>query len=321
MMNDIERWYRRCLLQLDWDLSSDRAEEIKDGLNLFVEDPEWLQYVLQESGWFEHSAMVSVFSKMGNDKVLQAVNDPVCLAEVLFLDFAACADSDEVVFNYGQRLSPQAYDFLFFLGWDDCAGPEHIAYGLDDFELTWKSIQRGDVVGVDGIADFLFDSAARVSEDLLLADLDVDNFNASNGKNQPETPVNDCSIAEVEGHSYNIEHLQAIIEPALGHERRSLSYLALKAHICAQIIANPEADNVIIYNKVAVAIEETSTAGKFDGELKVQKQIREVDKQRPFAIFRYVRRNPRKWVLVSVRGFAGQAKQVRELLSMRRIKL
>jgi len=313
-MNDIERWYRRCLLQLDWGLSAGRTEEIKDGLNLFVEDPEWLHYVLQESGWFEHTAMVSVFRKMGNTRVLLAVNDPVCLAEALFLDFMECTSSEEIAFDYGKRLSLQACDFLEFLGWNDWAGPENIAYGLDDFELTRKSIQRGDVVGVGSIADFLVDlTVTDAGENSSTDSRNMDDATSDIGDAISEYEVDAKSTSAVDGKhvSKSIEQVEALIKPMLLRGNQNPGHLSVKAHIYAQLTVDPDCKNLALYNKVASAIELSCEAGKFNGEVMVAPQE---DENRPNAIYRYTDRGDLEWVFVTTSAFENQVRDVKKAM-------
>ena len=314
MMNDIERWYRRCLLQLDWGLNAGRTEEIKDGLNLFVEDPEWLHYVLQESGWFEHTAMVSVFRKMGNTRVLLAVNDPVCLAEALFLDFMECTSSEEIAFDYGKRLSLQACDFLEFLGWNDWAGPENIAYGLDDFELTWKSIQRGDVVGVGSIADFLVDlTVTDAGENSSTASRNMGIVTSSVGDAISEARVDANSGSPVGGKhvSRSMEQVESLVSLKLLRKNLNPGHLSVKAHIYAHLTEDPKCKNLTLYNKVASAIKLSCEAGKFNGEVKVEPQE---DENRPNAIYRYTERGDLEWVFVTTSAFENQVRDVKKAM-------
>jgi hypothetical protein len=306
-MNDIERWYRRCLLQLDWDLSAGRTEEIKDGLNLFVEDPEWLRYVLQESGWFEHTAMVSVFRKKGNTRILLAVNDPVCLAEALFLDFMECTSGEEVVFDYGKRLSLRACDFLEFLGWNDCAGPVNIAYGLDDFELTWKSIQRGDVVGVGSIADFLVD--------LTVTDAGEHSSTASRNMggaiSEVRVDANSGSAVGDKHVSRSMEQVESLVRQKLLRKNLNPGHLAVKTYIYTHLTEDPKCKNLALYNKVASAIKLSCEAGNFNGEVKVEPQD---DENRPNAIYRYTERGDLEWVFVTTSAFENQVRDVKKAM-------
>ena len=104
-MIDIERWYTGCLKQLGCELSGDRAGQIKDGLHLFVDEPDWLQYVLQESGWLEQKAMVAALSKMGSVDISLTINNPKWVTENLFLATIGCANTNAISFVYGERLS------------------------------------------------------------------------------------------------------------------------------------------------------------------------------------------------------------------------
>ena len=305
-MIDIERWYRRCLLQLDWGLSSEQSEEIKDGINLFAEDPDWLQYVLQESGWFEHVAMVSVFRKMDNIEIIINIKTPVNAADKLFLDFVEYIGAEEVVFDYGARLSTQACDFLVFLGWNDRVGSEKVAYGLETFESTWRSIEQRGVVGVDKMADLLIDAVANgVSEGSKEANLDFDDDDV-NGK--VESP------AEGECGSQNVEQVQSMIKPHLLRKSKNTAYLALKAYICIQILASKNIGNLELYNKVADAIEISCKTGLFDGELRVYVQNESIDKPRPKLIERYTKRGSLVWVNVTPLAFEGQVRDCKSAL-------
>ena len=312
-MIDIERWYRRCLLQLDWDLSAGQADVIKDGINLFAEDRDWLQYVVQESGWFEHLAMVSVFRKMDNADILFKIYTPVSAAEKLFLDFVEYAGSEEIVFDYGVRLSPQACDFLVFLGWNDRVGSEKIAYGLETFESTWRSIERGEVVGVDKIADLIVDSAVSgVSEGSKAASLDFDDGGV-NG--EIESPVKNSIAIKGEYSSRSVGHVQLMIKPHLANKSKNPAHLALKAHISIQIVMYREAGNLTLYNKVADAIETACDSGHFDGELKVDVQEKSIGQLRPKVILRYAKRGPVEWVEVTVSAFENQVRDCKFALA------
>ena len=305
-MIDIERWYRRCLRQLDWDLNADQVEDIKDGINLFVEDPDWLQYVVQESGWFEHVAMTSAFRKMDNADIIWKINTHLSAAEKLFLAFVEYIGGEEVVFDYGVRLSPQVCDFLVFLGWNKRLGSKRIAYGLEAFESTWRSIEQGGVVGVDKMADLLIDAVANgVSEGSKEANLDFDDDDV-NGK--VESP------AEGECGSQNVEQVQSMITPHLLRKSKNSAYLALKAYICIQIRASKNIGNLELYNKVADAIEISCKTGLFDGELRVHVQNESIDKPRPKLIERYTKRGSLEWVNVTPSAFEGQVRDCKSAL-------
>ena len=305
-MIDIERWYRRCLRQLDWDLNADQVEDIKDGINLFVEDPDWLQYVVQESGWFEHVAMTSAFRKMDNADIIWKINTHLSAAEKLFLAFVEYIGGEEVVFDYGVRLSPQVCDFLVFLGWNKRLGSKRIAYGLEAFESTWRSIEQGGVVGVDKMADLLIDAVANgVSEGSKEANLDFDDDDV-NGK--VESP------AEGECGSQNVEQVQSMITPHLLRKSKNSAYLALKVYICIQIRASKNIGNLELYNKVADAIEISCKTGLFDGELRVHVQNESIDKPRPKLIERYTKRGSLEWVNVTPSAFEGQVRDCKSAL-------
>ena len=305
-MIDIERWYRRCLRQLDWDLNADQVEDIKDGINLFAEDPDWLQYVVQESGWFEHVAMTSAFRKMDNADIIWKINTHLSAAEKLFLAFVEYIGGEEVVFDYGVRLSPQVCDFLVFLGWNKRLGSKRIAYGLEAFESTWRSIEQGGVVGVDKMADLLIDAVANgVSEGSKEANLDFDDDDV-NGK--VESP------AEGECGSQNVEQVQSMITPHLLRKSKNSAYLALKAYICIQIRASKNIGNLELYNKVADAIEISCKTGLFDGELRVHVQNESIDKPRPKLIERYTKRGSLEWVNVTPSAFEGQVRDCKSAL-------
>jgi len=291
MMIDIERWYRRCLEQLDCELSGDRADQIKDGLHLFVDEPDWLQYVLQKSGWFEQKAMVAALSKMGSADISLTINNPEWVTKNLFLDYTGSANTDAISFVYGERLSEDACQFLQFLGWNDCAATLDVEFGSTRFESTLLSIQRGDWIGVTNITELmLYKRASKVKLNTL-----------TNCKGLGEAGV---------------ANFVAIIKPYLESRSKNPGHLALKLHICTQIFIFEVAGNLALYNKVADAIEKLVNEGKFDGVLKVDVQKTPRDHSRPKVIKRYTERGAVQWVPLTVTAFESQVRDCRIALEV-----
>jgi len=296
-MIDIERWYTGCLKQLGCELSGDRAGQIKDGLHLFVDEPDWLQYVLQESGWLEQKAMVAALSKMGSVDISLTINNPKWVTENLFLATIGCANTNAISFVYGERLSEESCQFLQFLGWNDCAEALDVEFGSTGFDSTLLSIRRGDWIGVTTITDLLIDPASSKNKVGIL----TDSHDA------------DKSVFDGEDGGQSIEQLINLIEPHLLRKPMNRSFLALKGYICKQIIDNPKAKNPVLYNKIANAIAETNIAVKDDMELKVEAQ-KEDNRHCPKVIFTYVMRSNDNWSQVTESGFYNQVRACKQLL-------
>jgi len=286
MMVDIERWYRRCLEQLGCELSGDHANQIKDGLHLFVDEPDWLQYVLQKSGWFEHKAMVVALSKVGNDDISLTINNPEWVTEYLFLDSPGSVNTDAISFVYGERLSEDACQFLQFLGWSYRTIALDIDFGVTKFESTLLELQRGDLEGKTTIVDLMID--------------------AGSSKVKRRT-LTSCKGLDGAG----VADFVAIIKPYLESSSQNPGHLALKLHICTQIFIYEVAGNLALYNKVAEAIEKLVNAGKSDGELIVDVQKNPRDSLRPKVIHRYTERGAVPWVGVTVTAFESQVRDSR----------
>jgi len=302
MMIDIERWYRRCLERLDCELIGDRADQIKNALYLFVEEPDWLQYVLQESGWFEQKAMVAALSKMGNADISLTINNPVWVSENLFLDRTGSANKDVILFVYGEQLSEDACQFLEFLGWSDRAEVSDVQFGLTAFESTLFTIQRGDWKGVTNITELmLYKRASKVKAGILTGSQDF-TVNGEHGK-------------------MSAEQVSFIIRPYLGHKAMNPASSALELRILHQIIADPKVTNLDLYNKVANAIEEADDTGNFDGELKVVANKKADDKGRPKVILRYAKRGHPCWSEVTAKGFETQVLHIKNALKKRNLNL
>ena len=306
-MIDIERWYSECLKQLGCKLSGDRAGQIKDGLHLFVDEPDWLQYVLQESGWLEQKAMVAALSKMGSVDISLTINNPKWVTENLFLATIGCANTNAISFVYGERLSEESCQFLQFLGWNDCAEALDVEFGSTGFELTLLSIRRGDWMGVTTITDLLLDPASSKDKAGILTD------SHDSAVNSVDHEDADKSVFDGEDGGQSTEQLINLIEPHLLRKPMNRSFLALKGYICKQIIDNPKAKNPVLYNKVADAIEEANIAVKDDMELKVEAQKTDI-RHCPKVIFTYVMRGNVHWSQVTKTGFYNQVRACKQLL-------
>ena len=307
MMIDIERWYRRCLEQLGCELNGDRADQIKDGLYLFVDKPDWLQYVLQESGWLEQKAMVAALSKMGSADVSLTINNPEWVTENLFLATIGCANTNAISFVYGERLSEESCQFLQFLGWNDCSEALDVEFGSTGFESALLSIRRGDWIGVTTIADLLLDPASSKDKAGILTG------SHDSAVNSVDHEDADKPVIDGEDGRLSTEQLTILIEPHLLRKPMNRSFLALKGYICKQIIDNPKAKNSVLYNKVADAIEEANIAEKDDVELKVEAEKTD-NRHRPKAIFQYVIRSSDNWSQVTEGSFYNQVRTCKQLL-------
>jgi hypothetical protein len=307
MMVDIERWHRRCLEQLGCELSGDHANQIKDGLHLFVDEPDWLQYVLQKSGWFKHKAMVVALSKMGNDDISLTINNPEWVTEHLFLDSPCSVNTDAISFVYGERLSEDACQFLQFLGWSYRTIALDIDFGVTKFESTLLELQRGDLKGKTTIVDLLLDPASSKDKAGILTD---SHDSAVNGVDHKDA---DKSVFDGEDGRQSTKQLMNLIEPHLLRKPMNYSFLALKGYICQQIIDNPKAKNPVLYNNVANAIEKANIAVKGDLELMVLAQETDIQ-HRPKVIFRYCIRSDKTWSEVTESGFYNQVRVCKQLL-------
>ena len=295
MMIDIERWYRRCLEQLGCELSGDRADQIKDGLHLFVDEPDWLQYVLQESGWFEQKAMVAALSKMGSADISLTIDNPEWVSENLFLGRTGSKKKDAILFVYGERLSEDARQFLEFLGWSGRTEVLDIDFGVIKFESILLSLQRGDWIGITNITELmLYKRASKVKAVILSGSHDF-TVNGEHGK-------------------MSAEQVSLMIKPYLRHKAMNSASLALELRILHQIIANPKVANLDIYNKVANAIEDADNTGKCDGELKVVANKNADDKGRPKVILRYAKRGNLRWSKVTAKGFETQVRRIKDAI-------
>jgi|TARA_B110000090_G_scaffold61733_1_gene70721 hypothetical protein len=306
-MIDIERWYTGCLKQLGCELSGDRAGQIKDGLHLFVDEPDWLQYVLQESGWLEQKAMVAALSKMGSVDISLTINNPKWVTENLFLATIGCANTNAISFVYGERLSEESCQFLQFLGWNDCAEALDVEFGSTGFESTLLSIRRGDWIGVRTITDLLLDPASSKDKVGILTD------SHDSAVNSVDHEDADKSVFDGEDGGQSTEQLINLIEPHLLRKPMNRSFLALKGYICKQIIDDPKAKNPVLYNKVADAIEEANIAVKDDMELKVEAQKKDI-RHCPKVIFTYVMRGNDNWSQVTEIGFYNEVRACKQLL-------
>ena len=295
VMIDIERWYRRCLEQLGCELSGDRADQIKDGLHLFVDEPDWLQYVLQESGWFEQKAMVAALDKMGSVDISLTINNQEWVTENLFLDSTGCANTDTMSFLYGERLSEDACQFLQFLGWNDRTEVLDIDFGVTKFESILLALQRGDWIGITTIADLLVDSESSQAKAGILTGSHDFTVNGEHGK-------------------MSAEQVSLMIKPYLRHKAMNPASLALELRILHQIIADPKVANLDLYNKVANAIEEADNTGNSDGELKVVANENVDDKGRPKVIQRYAKRGHPCWSEVTAKGFETQVRGIKDAI-------
>lgn len=306
-MINIERWYTGCLKQLGCELSGDRASQIKDGLHLFVGEPDWLQYVLQESGWLEQKAMVAALSKMGSADISLTINNPEWVTENLFLATIGCANTNAISFVYGQRLSEESCQFLQFLGWNDCAEALDVEFGSTGFKSTLLSIRRGDWIGVTTITDLLLDPASSKDKAGILTDSHDSAVNRVDHKDA------DKSVFDGEDGRQSTKQLMNLIEPHLLRKPMNYSFLALKGYICQQIIDNPKAKNPVLYNNVANAIEKANIAVKGDLELMVLAQETDIQ-HRPKVIFRYCIRSDQTWSEVTESGFYNQVRVCKQLL-------
>ena len=166
MMIDIERWYRRCLLQLEINKDGERADAIRNTLCLFAEHPSWLAFAIVDSGWREHKIVLDgLYSVL---KTGGSINAPLSSNTQLVAEIQAALIQNEntapalpISIRYGQRLTVNTLDFLSFLGF--IASPEEaLQYTADDkedqlqyteaaFEDISQKIERGDFVDVESI--------------------------------------------------------------------------------------------------------------------------------------------------------------------------
>lgn len=298
MTINTEQWYRSCLRQLGCELSGDNADQIKDGLHLFVSEPSWLQYVLQESGWFEQKALVAGLNMMGSADASLTIHNPERVDETLFLNSTGCANTDSISLVYGERLSEDTCQFLRFLGWSDRAEALDVDFGATRFESTLLSIQRGDWMEITTIADLLVDAESSKAKSNILTGSDNAGDTALKGKHI----------------SMSAEQLVIATEPFFQRKPINAAYAALQKCMLKQTFDNPKDKNLVLYNKVADDIEEVYIAGKYDGELKVVAQTDAEDASRPKVIMLYVRNNDRNWTAMTKKGFERHVRDCKNAL-------
>ena len=161
MMIDIERWYRRCLLQLEINKEGERADAIRNALCLFVEHPSWLAFAIVDSGWREHKIVLDgLYSVL---KTGGSINAPVSSETQLVAEIqvALIQNENTASIRYGQRLTVNTLDFLSFLGfralpnkalrYTAADNEDRLQYTEADFEDISHKIERGDFEDVESI--------------------------------------------------------------------------------------------------------------------------------------------------------------------------
>jgi hypothetical protein len=166
MIIDIERWYRRCLLQLEINKEGERADTIRNALCLFAEHPSWLAFAIVDSGWREHKIVLDgLYSVL---KIGGSINAPVSSNTQLVAEIQAALMQNEntapvfpISIRYGQRLTVNTLDFLSFLGfiaspvealqYTPADNEDQLQYTEADFEDISHKVERGDFEDVESI--------------------------------------------------------------------------------------------------------------------------------------------------------------------------
>ena len=159
-MIDIERWYNRCLIQLEVDIDSGRADIIRCALSLFAENPSWLAFAIADSKWREQKMLlIGAYRAI---KVGRSLNVPVSSATQVIENIQADLLHNEVEANvlainicYGQRLTLNTLEFLCFIGFGAISDDQVLLWSVNSNEEQLRIV---DPISEDIVADSIIGS-------------------------------------------------------------------------------------------------------------------------------------------------------------------